>query len=125
MVETYEDLVVLGFPSREFGKQEYAKDQDISTFLESTFEISESKTPNVKILARTTVNGEEANPIWRWLATASGVSKDTRWNFATKFVVDRSGEKVLRFDGRVVPMDLKDQIETFLNVKAKNSSSSL
>lgn len=118
--------MILGFPSREFGKQEFVKDEDISDFIRSKFGISQKSTPHVVILSRSSVN-KDANPIWKWFAEkAEGSPRETRWNFATKFVVGRNGKEVLRFDGKVNPMDLKDQIETFLNVpKTEEGSSNL
>ena len=102
--ETYRDkgLVVLGFPSNEFGGQDPGSDGEIASFCEMNYGVSFPMMSKVK------VNGAEAHPLWKWLTEeAPGIlgSKSIKWNF-TKFLVGRDG-KVL---GRYAPTDKPEAI---------------
>jgi len=108
-------LSILCFPTREFGGQEFGTNAEIATFVKKRFGISPTTTPNLHMLGRTKVKGSKANPAWKWLARMSGNETDPSWNFSTKFLVDRSGEAVGRFD-RVNPLDLEDQIKELLSM---------
>jgi glutathione peroxidase len=55
------------------------------------------------------VNGAGRHPLYAWLTgeeTAPEGSGDIKWNF-TKFVIDRAGKVVARFDPRTEPNDPK------------------
>jgi len=102
--KTYADkgLVVLGFPSNEFGGQDPGSDGEIASFCEMNYGVSFPMMGKVK------VNGAEAHPLWKWLTKeAPGIlgSKSIKWNF-TKFLVGRDG-KVL---GRYAPTDKPEAI---------------
>ena len=102
--KTYGDkgLVVLGFPSNEFGGQDPGSDGEIASFCEMNYGVSFPMMSKVK------VNGAEAHPLWKWLTKeAPGIlgSKSVKWNF-TKFLVGRDG-KVL---GRYAPTDKPEAI---------------
>jgi glutathione peroxidase len=102
--ETYRDkgLVVLGFPSNEFGGQDPGSDGEIASFCELNYGVSFPMMSKVK------VNGADAHPLWKWLtAEAPGIlgSKAVKWNF-TKFLVARDG-KVLK---RYAPTDKPESI---------------
>jgi glutathione peroxidase len=102
--KTYGDqgLVVLGFPSNEFGGQDPGSDGEIASFCEMNYGVSFPMMSKVK------VNGTEAHPLWKWLTKeAPGIlgSKSVKWNF-TKFLIGRDG-KVL---GRYAPTDKPEAI---------------
>jgi glutathione peroxidase len=102
--KTYGDqgLVVLGFPSNEFGGQDPGSDGEIASFCEMNYGVSFPMMSKVK------VNGAEAHPLWKWLTKeAPGIlgSKSVKWNF-TKFLIGRDG-KVL---GRYAPTDKPEAI---------------
>ena len=102
--ETYRDkgLVVLGFPSNEFGGQDPGSDGEIASFCELNYGVSFPMMSKVK------VNGADAHPLWKWLtAEAPGILGSTavKWNF-TKFLVGRDG-KVLK---RYAPTDKPESI---------------
>ena len=102
--ETYRDqgLVVLGFPSNEFGGQDPGSDGEIASFCELNYGVSFPMMSKVK------VNGGAAHPLWKWLTNeAPGFlgSKSVKWNF-TKFLVARNG-KVLK---RYAPTDTPESI---------------
>ena len=100
-------LVVLGFPSNDFGAQEPGSAQEIAKFCEQNYGVS------FPMFAKTSVSAGAANPFYEKLATASGSSP--RWNFH-KYLVDRRSAKVIAFDTKVTPQDPQfiAEIERFL-----------
>src|SRR5918999_411321 len=88
-------LVVLGFPSNDFGGQEPGSNKDIAAFCVNQYAI------DFPMFAKTELS---KNPLFADLAKASG--QTPRWNFH-KYLVDRSGARVLSFDTRVSPDDPK------------------
>ena len=76
-------LVVLGFPSNDFGEQEPGKSKDIADFCFNTYGV---KFP---MFAKTVVSGKEANPLFADLIKAGGSAP--RWNFY-KYLIGRDGK---------------------------------
>jgi glutathione peroxidase len=106
-------LVVLGFPSNEFGGQDPGSDGEIASFCELNYGVSFPMMSKVK------VNGGEAHPLWKWLtAEAPGIlgSKSVKWNF-TKFLVGRDGKVRGRYAPTDKPESLKGDIEAALAAK--------
>jgi glutathione peroxidase len=89
-------LVVLGFPSNDFGKQEPGSSQEIADFCFNTYGV---KFP---MFAKSSVKGAEANPLHANLAKLTGEAP--KWNF-TKYLIDRSGKVVDYFPSKVTPED--------------------
>jgi glutathione peroxidase len=87
-------LVVLGFPSNDFGKQEPGTDKEIADFCTNTYAV---KFP---MFSKSTVIGNGRNPLYTDLAKATGQSP--QWNFH-KYLIDRSGKVVQSFDSDVTP----------------------
>lgn len=85
---------VLGFPSSDFGNQEYKSNKEIAAFCNNTFGV---KFP---MFAKTVVKGELANPFYKQLAQASG--EQPGWNFH-KYLINRKGEVVGTFKSGVSP----------------------
>ena len=102
-------LVVLGFPSNDFGAQEPGSNKEIATFCEANYGVS------FPMFAKTSV-AAKPNPFYAQLAKSSGSTP--RWNFH-KYLVDRKGEKVLAFESGVSPEDPKlvKEIERLLGAK--------
>ena len=103
-------LVVLGFPSNEFGHQEPGSEAEIAQFCELRFGVS------FPLFAKTRVNGPEALPLFGYLRRAKpgwfGVGR-IKWNF-TKFLVDREGRVVRRYGPGTKPEKLAGAIEKLL-----------
>jgi len=91
-------LVVLGFPSNDFGAQEPGSNQEIAAFCVNQYAI------DFPMFGKTSVRGREANPLFAELARATGA--EPRWNFH-KYLVARDGKRVQSFDTRVAPGDPK------------------
>jgi glutathione peroxidase len=88
-------LVVLGFPSNDFGGQEPGSNKEIAAFCVNQYAI------DFPMFAKTSL---KSNPLYADLAKATGAAP--RWNFH-KYLVDRSGRRVQSFDTRVDPADPK------------------
>lgn len=101
-------LVVLGFPSNDFGDQEPGSSQEIADFCRLTYGVQ------FPMFAKTSIVGANASAFHAQLATASGEAP--RWNFH-KYLIDRSGKQVLSFASRVQPDDpaLLATIDEFLD----------
>jgi glutathione peroxidase len=99
-------LVVLGFPSNQFGAQEPGTPEQIATFCKTKYDVS------FPLHKKADVNGANAQPLYKALKSASGNENDISWNFE-KFLVDRQG-KVARFSPRTTPAELTAEIERAL-----------
>lgn len=99
LYEKYKDsgLVVLGFPANNFGEQEPGTNEEIHTFCKTKFGI---KFP---MMAKVSVLGEDKHPLFVQLTEKSNIPGEIRWNFC-KFLIDRKGQLVARFDSKVEPM---------------------
>ncbi|MGL6110853.1 MAG: glutathione peroxidase, partial [Rubrivivax sp.] len=89
-------LVVMGFPSNDFGRQEPGSSAQIAELCFNTYGV---KFP---MFAKTVVVGKQANPFFASLALATG--KAPGWNFH-KYLVDRRGLPVAAFASDVKPTD--------------------
>lgn len=87
-------LVVLGFPSNDFGQQEPDSNKKIADFCHNTYGI---KFP---MFAKSSVRGSNANPLFKQLAHLTGDSPS--WNFH-KYLISRDGRKVLSFGSQIAP----------------------
>jgi glutathione peroxidase len=103
-------LVVLGFPSNEFGGQDPGSNDEIASFCQLNYGVSFPMMSKIK------VNGSEAHPLWKWLkAEAPGLlgTEGIKWNF-TKFLVGRNGAVLKRYAPNDAPDALRQDIEAAL-----------
>ena len=128
----FEGLVVIGFPCDQFGHQEPGSDGEIVEFCRENYGVT------FPLMAKSDVNGENANEVFKWLYSEKpfagwGESEtgkfmdgmlsrndpdyasnpDIKWNF-TKFLIDRKGHVVARFEPVVTPEEIDDQIVALL-----------
>ncbi|NVO05208.1 MAG: glutathione peroxidase [Rhodoferax sp.] len=89
-------LVVLGFPSNDFGKQEPGSSKEIADFCTNTYGV---KFP---MFSKSVVSGPERNRLYVALGQATG--RLPQWNFH-KYLIDRSGKVVANFPGQVEPQN--------------------
>ncbi len=103
-------LRVLAFPANNFGAQEPGSNAEIKEFCSTTYGVT------FDLFEKISVRGEDIHPLYRYLTTETGVPGDIRWNF-TKFLVDRKGNVVARFETKVDPLseDVIAEIERQLN----------
>ena len=98
LYDRYRDdgLVVLGFPSNDFGQQEPGNEYQIKTFCRTTYGV------RFPMFAKTRVAEGRADPFYEELAGAAGTYP--RWNFH-KYLIDRNGVLVASYPSSIDPMD--------------------
>src|SRR5574343_1894530 len=101
-------LVVLGFPSNDFGEQEPGSDKEIADFCRLTYGVE------FPMASKTVVKGKGANPFYRQLAERTGSTP--KWNFH-KYLINRDGTQVVAYTSFTKPedKDLLKKIDEFLN----------
>ena len=103
-------LVVMGFPSNQFGGQDPGDNAQIASFCQLNYGVS------FPMMAKVEVNGGDAHPLFSWLKTeAPGLAGSTgiKWNF-TKFLVGRNGQVIRRYAPQDKPEQLARDIEAAL-----------
>jgi glutathione peroxidase len=110
--EAYRDrgLVVVGFPSNEFGNQDPGSNAEIATFCQRNYGVS------FPMMSKVQVNGAQAHPLWQWLtAEAPGMlgTQSVKWNF-TKFLVGKDGRVIRRYAPNDSPESMRKDIEAAL-----------
>jgi glutathione peroxidase len=96
-------LEVLAFPANEFGAQEPGSDEQIKEFCSATYHVS------FPLFSKIVVKGKEIHPIYEFLTSESTNPKfagPISWNF-TKFLINRKGEVIARFQPGDKPMSAK------------------
>ena len=122
---------ILDFPCDQFGHQAPGSDAEIHEFCTRKFKTKFDQFHKID------VNGPGADPLYTYLKSQQGfngfslegkilepvvqamdphyqTSSDIKWNF-TKFLVNRSGQVVARFESTVKPEELAPQIQKLLN----------
>lgn len=87
-------LVVLGFPSNDFGQQEPGTNKEIADFCKNTYDV---KFP---MFAKSVVSGKNPNPLFKMLIAKTGTTP--KWNFY-KYLIDRNGNVVDSFGSMTNP----------------------
>ncbi|WP_423839204.1 glutathione peroxidase [Undibacterium luofuense] len=91
-------LVILGFPSNDFGKQEPGSSKEIADFCFNTYGV---KFP---MFAKSSVSGKDINPLYAELVKATGTTP--KWNFY-KYLIDRNGKVLAAYSSMTAPDDKK------------------
>lgn len=103
-------LVIVGFPSNEFGGQDPGGNDEIASFCQLNYGVS------FPMMAKVKVNGADAHPLWKFLrGQARGVlgTEGIKWNF-TKFLIGRDGKVLKRYAPTDKPEALRADIEKAL-----------
>lgn len=122
---------IIGVPSNQFLEQEPGNNEEIQSFCKLNYGVT------FPIMGKADVRGTNAIPLFNYLTSQQGFKGFTgekadfmdsflqkefpeflgddsvKWNF-TKFVVNRKGEVVARFEPTVEPESMKETIETLL-----------
>lgn len=135
LYDKYKDqgLVLLGFPCNQFGEQEPGSNEEVDTFCQLNYGV------NFPLFEKVEVRGADKHPLFGYLAekatfegfdtnTSGGrmlqaflseklpellEGNDIKWNF-TKFLIDRKGNVVKRFESPVDPLDIEPAVEALL-----------
>ncbi len=128
-----EGFEILGFPSNQFADQEPANDDEVKKFCEINFGVTFPLSQKVE------VRGTDAHPLFKYLTQGlpfegfdmnnmSGkllhsflkekfpdylLGDSIKWNF-TKFLIDRQGNFVGRYESPTEPMDIEQSIKDLL-----------
>ena len=90
---------VVGFPCNQFAGQEPGTDAEVKQFCSTTYGVT------FPLFSKIDVNGPSRAPLYAWLTAEDAKPEgagDIKWNFG-KFVVDKAGNVVARFDPTVSP----------------------
>jgi glutathione peroxidase len=124
---------ILGFPCNQFGEQEPGSSQDAVAFCQRNYGVT------FPIFEKIEVNGNNAHPLFQYLkkeapfkgfdeTSASGkilklmimdknpewfVGDEIKWNF-TKFLINRDGKVIRRYEPIEEPLDFEKDIETLV-----------
>jgi len=135
LYKKYKDqgLEILGFPCNQFAQQEPGTNSEVQSFCKLNFGVT------FPLFEKGDVRGEQAQPLYKYLVTQQGFKgfdmdhpvaerllaalqsnfpeylegDDIKWNF-TKFLIDRSGRVVSRFEPTRTPSSLSGEIEKLL-----------
>jgi glutathione peroxidase len=91
-------FVIAGFPANNFGAQEPGTNEEIKTFCTRKYSVT------FPMYSKVSVKGDDQTPLYQYLTkqTPAPIAGDIQWNF-TKFLVDRKGNVVQRFESKVKP----------------------
>jgi glutathione peroxidase len=99
--EKYKDrgLVIVGIPANNFAQQEPGTNEEIKKFCSNKYNVS------FPMMSKVSVLGDDETPLYQFLTDKSAnpaIAGDIKWNF-TKFLFDRDGRPVARFEPAVKP----------------------
>jgi len=103
-------LTVMGFPCNQFGRQEPGTNDEVLEFATTKYEVT------FPMFAKIEVNGEGAAPLYRFLCEAAPNEDGTTaipWNF-TKFLVGRDGTVLRRYEPKVTPEQIAEDLAELL-----------
>ncbi|GKU83620.1 glutathione peroxidase [Niallia sp. NCCP-28] len=128
------DFIILGFPCNQFDNQEPDSNEQIQTSCLLNYGV------DFPLFKKMDVRGESAHPIFKYLSTTKpfeGFNKfhpvakillplitekhpeyltddySIKWNF-TKFLIDKNGQVIKRFECTTDPIDMEQDIERLL-----------
>lgn len=101
LYEKYKDrgFAILGFPANNFGGQEPGTNEEIKTFCSTKYNVT------FPMYSKISVKGDDQAPLYRFLTDKQAnpaTGGEIQWNF-TKFLVDKNGKVVARFEPKVTP----------------------
>ncbi|HHN77690.1 MAG TPA: glutathione peroxidase [Phycisphaerales bacterium] len=103
MYREYKDrgFVILGFPANNFAGQEPGTNKEIAEFCTGKYDVT------FPMFEKISVKGDDTHPLYKQLAALPApLGGEPKWNF-TKFVLNREGEVVARFEPRTRPESKK------------------
>lgn len=135
LYDEYKDkgVEILGFPCNQFAEQEPGNNSEVQNFCQLNYGV------NFPLFDKVNVRGKDAHPMFKYLSENTAfkgfdlthpsgkilngflqesfpeflIGNSIKWNF-TKFLIDREGNIVERFEPTTEPMDIKPHIEALL-----------
>ena len=99
--EFKDKLVIVGFPSNDFGMQEPGSNAEIKTFCSLKYRVT------FPLAAKISIKGNNNHPIFKWLTKKEANNKfdsEVEWNFY-KYLLDENGQLVDFYPSAVNPLD--------------------
>ena len=97
----YKDqLVVIGFPSNDFGAQEPGSNEEIKNFCEVNYGVT------FLLMEKSSVKGGQKSSVFKWLTekNRNGWNEvEPSWNF-NKYLIDEQGRLIAHFPSKITPM---------------------
>jgi len=89
-------LKVVGFPANNFGSQEPGSNEEIAKFCKLKYDVS------FDMMSKISVKGADKHPLYKYLTEEASKKGEVGWNFE-KFLIDKNGNIVDRFESSVEP----------------------
>ncbi|MBL8001191.1 MAG: glutathione peroxidase [Flavobacteriales bacterium] len=93
-------LVVVGFPSNDFGGQEPGNEQQIEQFCQANYGVT------FPMMSKVSTKGADQHPVYQWLtqkAQNGKMDSEVKWNFQ-KYLVDEQGQLVTMLASAADPL---------------------
>jgi len=108
LYQEYKDqnFVIIGFPSDNFGGQEFDNNEEIATFCKLNYGVT------FPLMSKSDVIGNNQNEVFKFLTKKAINGKsdnDVKWNF-TKFLINEDGTLEASYPSKVTP-DSKEIID--------------
>jgi glutathione peroxidase len=87
---------IVGFPANNFGAQEPGTNEEIAKFCKLKYDVS------FDMMSKISVKGEDKHPLYKYLTEKADKKGEIGWNFE-KFLIDKTGKVVDRFESSVEP----------------------
>ena len=99
------DIIILGFPSNNFGAQEPGTDDEIAEFCRLNYGVT------FQLFKKDDVAGSNKQEVYKWLCDANKNgwnNEEPKWNFY-KYLIDENGNLFKIFSSSVSPLDILKQ----------------
>jgi glutathione peroxidase len=96
------NIIILGFPSNDFGAQEPGTDDEIAEFCKVNFGVT------FQLFKKDDVKGNNKQPVYQWLSDENKNgwnNEEPQWNFY-KYLVDENGNLSKVFSSSVSPLNI-------------------
>ncbi|WBL21488.1 glutathione peroxidase [Zunongwangia sp. HRR-M8] len=97
----YEDFVIIGFPSNDFGNQEPGSNEEIQEFCQQNYGV------DFPMMSKITVKGENMHPLYKFLTQKEKngfKNSEVKWNFQ-KYLISKDGKLVAVLESQKLPND--------------------
>ena len=96
------NIIILGFPSNNFGAQEPGSDTEIAEFCKLNYDVT------FQLFKKGDVKGTGKQPVYQWLSDSNKNgwnNAEPQWNFY-KYLVDETGNLSKIFSSAISPLDI-------------------
>ncbi|WBL26567.1 glutathione peroxidase [Zunongwangia sp. HGR-M22] len=97
----FDDFVIIGFPSNDFGNQEPGSNEEIEEFCQQNYGV------DFPMMSKITVTGKDMHPLYKFLTQKDKngfKDSEVKWNFQ-KYLIDKNGKLVAVLESKKLPND--------------------